>query len=123
MCWGESALLAFLVASVLRYTLVLNATWLVNSAAHMWGNRPYDEHINPSENMAVSLFATGEGFHNYHHTFPQDYSTSELGWKLNLTTMFIDCMASIGQAYDRKTIPKDIVLKRRQRTGDMQKSS
>ena len=28
---------------VTRYMLTLNFTWLVNSAAHMWGPRPYDQ--------------------------------------------------------------------------------
>ncbi|CAG7833998.1 unnamed protein product, partial [Allacma fusca] len=48
--WGESVLGGFLVASVFRYAFTLNMTWLVNSAAHMWGNKPYDKTINPSEN-------------------------------------------------------------------------
>uniref|UniRef100_A0A0B7A1V2 Fatty acid desaturase domain-containing protein n=3 Tax=Arion vulgaris TaxID=1028688 RepID=A0A0B7A1V2_9EUPU len=115
--WGESAFISFYVAVILRYTLVLNATWLVNSAAHMWGQRPYDERINPSENMGVSFCATGEGFHNYHHVFPHDYSTSEYGWHLNLTTIFIDTMHFLGQAYDRRKIPMDVVMKRKLRTG------
>ena len=77
--------------------LVLHATWLVNSAAHMFGMKPYDTKIGPSENMAVSLVAMGEGFHNYHHTFPYDYSTSEWGLQFNITTAFIDLMAGIGE--------------------------
>ena len=48
----------------------------------------------------ISLLAWGEGFHNYHHTFPYDYSTSEWGLRLNVTTRFIDTMAWLGQAYD-----------------------
>ncbi|KAK3763453.1 hypothetical protein RRG08_053307 [Elysia crispata] len=116
--WDESAFIAFYIAAVLRYALVLNATWLVNSAAHMWGQRPYDHRINPAENMAVALCATGEGFHNYHHVFPHDYSTSEYGWRLNLTTMFIDTMSWFGLAYDCRKIPDSVVERRRQRTGN-----
>ncbi|XP_005112310.1 acyl-CoA desaturase [Aplysia californica] len=116
--WGESLFNAFYICTLLRYTLVLNATWLVNSAAHMWGNRPYDERINPAENFAVALCASGEGFHNYHHVFPHDYSTSEFGWHLNITTLFIDFMYLVGQAYDLRKIPKDVILRRKLRTGD-----
>lgn len=57
--WGESLWVAYFVPAVLRYTLVLNATWLVNSAAHMWGNRPYDQTINPRENKFVTFSAIG----------------------------------------------------------------
>lgn len=57
--WGESLRVAYFVPALLRYTLVLNATWLVNSAAHMWGNRPYDHGINPRENKFVTFSAIG----------------------------------------------------------------
>ncbi|XP_067224931.1 acyl-CoA desaturase [Chanodichthys erythropterus] len=116
--WGESLWVAYFVPTVLRYTLVLNATWLVNSAAHMWGNRPYDSNINPRENRFVTFSAIGEGFHNYHHTFPFDYSTSEYGWRLNLTTCFIDLMCFLGLASDPKRVSREAVLARVQRTGD-----
>lgn len=79
--------------------------------------KPYDKNINPSENMMVAFGAIGEGFHNYHHTFPQDYATSEFGSKLNITTIFINLMAKIGWAYDLKTISKDAIEARKRRTG------
>ena len=99
--WNEKLWNAYFICVSLRYCWTLNMTWLVNSAAHMWGNRPYDRYINPSENVGVVFGAMGEGFHNYHHTFPWDYASSELGWKFNLTTIFIDFFAWIGWAYDR----------------------
>ncbi|KAJ8248422.1 hypothetical protein GJAV_G00241860 [Gymnothorax javanicus] len=116
--WGESLWVAYFVPGLLRYTIVLNATWLVNSAAHMWGNRPYDETINPRENKFVAFSAIGEGFHNFHHTFPFDYATSEFGCKVNLTTCFIDLMCYLGLASNRKKVSQDAVKARVQRTGD-----
>jgi stearoyl-CoA desaturase (delta-9 desaturase) len=115
--WGESFINAYFCA-VLRYTAFLNATWCVNSVAHMFGNKPHDKHINPVENAFVAVAAVGEGFHNYHHTFPSDYSASELGGKLNLTTMFIDLMAQLGQVEDRKKMSDKVVAARKDRTGD-----
>jgi stearoyl-CoA desaturase (delta-9 desaturase) len=43
--WGESFKTAFFVASIFRYVFTLNVTWLVNSAAHIWGNHPYDKSV------------------------------------------------------------------------------
>lgn len=57
--WGESLWNAYFLASILRYTISLNVTWLVNSAAHMYGNRPYDKYINPRQNTFVTLGAIG----------------------------------------------------------------
>ncbi|ELT92286.1 hypothetical protein CAPTEDRAFT_158126 [Capitella teleta] len=116
--WGESLWNAFFVCGWFRLVFALNITWFVNSAAHMWGNKPYDRHINPAENFFVTFGAIGEGFHNYHHTFPMDYNTSEFGWHVNATSLVIDFMALIGQVYDRKTMSHEAVFGRKKRTGD-----
>ena len=90
----------------------------------MWGMKPYDKTINPVENILVSIGAHGEGFHNYHHTFPQDYATSEYGsGHFNLTKAFIDLNAFFGLAYARNKISKETVLLRRKRTGDLSQIS
>ncbi|XP_078072809.1 stearoyl-CoA desaturase 5-like [Mustelus asterias] len=116
--WGETLWNSYFLASILRYTVSLNVTWLVNSAAHMYGNRPYDKNISPRENRFVTFGAIGEGFHNYHHTFPFDYSTSEFGLQLNPTTCFIDFMCWLGLASDRKRASKQMIQARKLRTGD-----
>nr|UFI01025.1 fatty-acyl-CoA desaturase EcauDES6 [Cadra cautella] len=117
--WGESLWNAYFVCAIFRYVYVLNVTWLVNSAAHAWGSKPYDKNINPVETRPVSLVVLGEGFHNYHHTFPWDYKTAELGdYSLNFSKLFIDAMAKIGWAYDLKTVSSDVVEARVKRTGD-----
>lgn len=78
----------------------------------------FDRYINPSQNKCVSFFALGEGWHNYHHVFPWDYKTSEFGYRINFTTMFIDFFARIGWAYDLKTVSEDVIRKRVDKTGD-----
>lgn len=61
----------------------------------------------------------GEAWHNYHHVFPWDYKTSELGtYAYNYTTALIDMFAAIGWAYDLKTVSSDVVRQRALRTGD-----
>jgi len=118
-CWGESFKTAFFVASIFRYVFTLNVTWLVNSAAHIWGNHPYDQHINPAENKSVAFLTSGEGWHNYHHVFPWDYKAAELGnYRMNMTTAAIDFFSWLGVAYDRKTVPDSIIRARCLRTGD-----
>ncbi|XP_076672876.1 acyl-CoA Delta-9 desaturase-like isoform X2 [Andrena cerasifolii] len=119
LCWNETWSNAFFASTILRYVYTLNATWLVNSAAHIYGNKPYDKFIDPCENLGVAVMALGEGWHNFHHVFPWDYKTSELGnYRFNATTAFIDFFAKIGWAYDLKVIPRDIVRKRVERTGN-----
>lgn len=42
--WNERLLYAWLIPTCLRYILVLNFTWCVNSVAHIWGHKPYDKY-------------------------------------------------------------------------------
>lgn len=116
--WGENPWVAFTVAGCARYVFTLHMTWLVNSLAHYYGIRPYDSGINPAENRLVSLGAIGEGFHNFHHSFPFDYQTSEMGYSLNITTIFIDIMYFIGQAYELRTVSQSAIDRKKERTGD-----
>lgn len=61
----------------------------------------------------------GEGWHNFHHTFPWDYKTGELSsYGGNFTTAFIDFFAKIGWAYDLKTVSPELIEKRVKKTGD-----
>lgn len=118
--WNESLLNAFIISYASRYAFTLNVTWCVNSVCHLWGFKPYYKEINPAENIGVVVFSAGEGYHNFHHTFPQDYSASELNLRLNPSKWLIGLHAKVGLAYDLKTVSKDMVLKRRKRTGDLQ---
>ena len=120
LLWNESKFNSFFIAVCFRYVYSLHSTWLVNSAAHIYGYKPYDVKIEPSENQFVIVSSLGEGYHNYHHTFPWDYSASEWGWRFNFnfTTLCIDFFAWTGLAYDLKTASREIVKKRRNRCGD-----
>ncbi|XP_050685278.1 acyl-CoA Delta-9 desaturase-like [Leptidea sinapis] len=102
----------------LRYVFCLHCTWSVNSFAHLHGLKPYDRNIMPSENLAVSFVSVGEGWHNYHHTFPWDYKAAELPYFFNATTFLLDTAASIGQVYDIKKASPDLIKAIAEKKGD-----
>lgn len=104
LAWGDSLWNGFLFAGVLRYVFMLNATWAVNSVVHHWGVKPYNPAHATVENGWVSLFALGEGWHNWHHAFDWDYAAAEMGAssQFNPTKVFIDAMAFLGLAWGRK---------------------
>ncbi|HEY2934723.1 MAG TPA: fatty acid desaturase [Acidobacteriota bacterium] len=54
----------------LRVTVGLHATWLVNSATHMWGRRRFHTRDDSRNNWWVALLTFGEGWHNNHHAHP-----------------------------------------------------
>ncbi|KAK3849817.1 hypothetical protein Pcinc_043443 [Petrolisthes cinctipes] len=118
--WDEYFTNSLMVAGFLRYTIVLHITWFVNSLAHWVGSKPYDKSIYPAQNPVVAYLALGEGWHNYHHVFPWDYRTAELGGlsNYNITSLAIDFCSKLGLAYDLRTVKKDLIQQRVTRTGD-----
>ncbi len=68
---GWKSGLAFVLWGVfLRVTLGLHATWLVNSATHLWGSRRFATRDDSRNNWWVALLSGGEGWHNNHHAHP-----------------------------------------------------
>lgn len=117
--WNEKALVALYTAAFFRYCWTLHATWMVNSAAHRFGYKPYDASITPGEHILTTIVAIGEGGHNYHHTFPQDYRTSEYSMKLNWTKFVIDVFAALGWVYDRKVVANEIISRQIEKQKDL----
>lgn len=97
------------LTSFIRIVLVLNGTWLVNSLAHYSGGKPFNKQLAACENSFVSFVSLGEGWHNYHHSFPKDYRASQYN-KYNPTTLFIDMMSYFGLVYDRHIRDRDVKI-------------
>lgn len=91
--WGS-----FLLAGFLRLTLSQHFTYLINSAAHMWGTRDYDPLQTARDNWFISLFTFGEGYHNYHHTFAWDYRNGIRWYHWDPTKWLIGSCSWIGLA-------------------------
>jgi stearoyl-CoA desaturase (delta-9 desaturase) len=108
--WQETWWRSFQLTYVCRTLVTLHGTWLINSAAHMFSERPFDPKIAPADNKFLALYGYGEGYHNYHHTFPWDYKASETGHtRLNMTRKFIELNNRIGLAYDLKSASEQLV--------------
>ena len=41
--FDETVITSFFIAGVFRYVISLHFTWLINSAAHMFGMKPFDK--------------------------------------------------------------------------------
>jgi len=83
----------------LRLTFVLHSTWLVNSAAHMWGYRNYETKDDSRNLWWVGLLAFGEGWHNNHHAFPGRARHGHRWWEFDFTYRTICLMERLGLAW------------------------
>jgi stearoyl-CoA desaturase (delta-9 desaturase) len=82
--WGALLLLGFL-----RLVVSQQFTYLINSAAHIWGSRQYDPNQTARDNSLIALLTYGEGYHNYHHTFAWDYRNGVKWYHYDPTKWFI----------------------------------
>jgi stearoyl-CoA desaturase (delta-9 desaturase) len=82
----------------LRVTLGLHATWLVNSATHLWGSRRFPTRDDSRNNWWVALFTGGEGWHNNHHAHPVSARHGLAWYELDLNFWGIWLLSKLGLA-------------------------
>lgn len=85
-----------------RSVAVLHATWLVNSASHLWGYRTYKVRDTSTNLWWVALLSFGEGWHNNHHAFPTSARHGLRWWELDLTYGAIRTLGILGLAHSIK---------------------
>ena len=68
-----------------RVTFGHHATWLVNSATHMWGSRRFQIRDDSRNNWWVALLTFGEGWHNNHHAHPTSARHGLAWYELDIT--------------------------------------
>ena len=81
-----------------RTVFVYHTTWLVNSAAHLWGYQTYDTNEGSRNNWWVALLSYGEGWHNNHHAYPSSARHGLRWWELDVTYLTIKLLEAVGLA-------------------------
>lgn len=84
----------------LRLVTVLHATWLVNSASHIWGYRNYETTDGSRNNWFVAIIAYGEGWHNNHHAYPRMAKHGHKWWEFDITWVAIRILQKLGLVWD-----------------------
>jgi len=82
----------------LRTTLGLHATWLVNSATHMWGSRRFETKDDSRNSWWVAMLSFGEGWHNNHHAYPASAAHGLAWYEIDITYMHIRALQLLGLA-------------------------
>lgn len=81
-----------------RVTMGLHATWLVNSATHIWGNRRFATRDDSRNNWWVALLTFGEGWHNNHHAHPTSARHGLAWYEIDITWITIWTLRNLGIA-------------------------
>jgi stearoyl-CoA desaturase (delta-9 desaturase) len=100
-----------LIGGVLRIVVSHHGTFFINSLCHMVGSRPYSQEHSARDSPIMAVLAFGEGYHNYHHSFPFDYRNGVKVWQFDPAKWLIWTLARLRLARDLRRAPEAAVLK------------
>jgi stearoyl-CoA desaturase (delta-9 desaturase) len=106
--WG-----VFLLGGLLRLVINHHFTWFINSLAHMWGTQPYTDENTARDNPLLAFVTYGEGYHNFHHIFQNDYRNGVKWYQFDPTKWLIATLSFMGLAENLKRVP-DLWIQRSQ---------
>jgi len=106
--WG-----AFFCGVVARVTLVFHSAFFINSFAHTFGTKPYDPDSSARDNWFGAVLTNGEGYHNFHHKFPNDYRNGVRWYHWDPSKWAIWILSQLGLAWDLRKTPMDQIREAR----------
>lgn len=95
-----------------RLFLLHHFTWFINSLAHTWGTKPFGQEHSAVDCYAMSLLTFGEGYHNYHHTFANDYRNGIRWYHFDPTKWLIWLLAKCKLAYGLRRVSQEQIRER-----------
>ena len=89
-------------AIFLRVTVGLHATWLINSATHIFGKRRFEIDDDSKNVWWVALLTFGEGWHNNHHAHPVSAKHGLAWYEFDWTWVSLKLLNAVGLVWDLK---------------------
>jgi len=111
--WHGDLLNSLLLVGFLRLVLNHHTTFFINSLAHIWGKQTYTDKNSARDNGFLALLTFGEGYHNYHHIFENDYRNGIRWWQFDPTKWLIKSCQWLGLTTKLRTSPEDKIEKMR----------
>jgi stearoyl-CoA desaturase (delta-9 desaturase) len=102
---------AFLFAWWVRMLVLHHTTWCINSIAHYWGSKQYSKEHSAVDNYLISLVTYGEGYHNYHHTFANDYRNGIRWYHFDPAKWLIWTLNKLGLAHHLKRVNNERITR------------
>jgi len=106
--WGDYKG-GLLYAGIIRLFLVHQATFCVNSLAHWIGEQPFDDRQTPRDHALTAFVTLGEGYHNFHHEFPNDYRNALKWYQFDPTKVTIWVFQQLGLAYNLQRFSQNAI--------------
>ena len=111
--WHGDVISSLLLIGFLRLVLSHHTTFFINSLAHIWGKQTYTEKNTARDNGFLAFFTFGEGYHNYHHIFENDYRNGIRWWQFDPTKWLIKACEPLKLTSKLRVTPEDKIEKAR----------
>lgn len=105
------ALEGLIWGGLFRLVFVHHTTFLINSAAHVFGKKNYSEKNSARDCWWLAFFTNGEGYHNFHHAFANDYRNGIRWYQWDPSKWLIYCLQFLGLSSDLKRTPDWQILR------------
>jgi stearoyl-CoA desaturase (Delta-9 desaturase) len=89
--------------------LLWHTTFLVNSAAHVFGTRRYETSDTSRNSLIIALLTWGEGWHNNHHHYQGSCRQGFFWWEVDFTYYGLKALSWVGIVKDMKPVPKRVL--------------
>ena len=110
--WGDG-LGGFLLAGFLRLVFTHHSTFFINSLCHFSGSQPYSDKHTARDNAITAFFTWGEGYHNFHHEFANDYRNGVRWYQFDPGKWAIRLMSYLHLAWGLKRAHDTTIRQRR----------
>jgi stearoyl-CoA desaturase (delta-9 desaturase) len=109
--WGDW-LGGYFYAALLKMVLVHHTTFFINSLAHsnLFGaSQNFSDHHTSHDSVFCALLTLGEGYHNFHHEFAQDYRNGIKWYHWDPTKWLIRGLEMCGLARGLIRTPNSVI--------------
>ena len=103
----------FVFGVALRIVMTHHTTFFINSAAHMFGSRPYTDVNTARDNWLLAPITYGEGYHNFHHRWQWDYRNGALWYQWDTTKWLLNVLGWMGLVGQFRRVPAEAMIRAR----------
>lgn len=102
----------YFYAAFAKMVILHHCTFFINSLAHVkcfGATQNYCDENTSQDSWVCALFTGGEGYHNYHHVFANDYRNGIKWYHFDPTKWFVRTCAALGLARNLYRTPNSVI--------------
>ena len=105
---GTSAGQLFVWGFFISTVVLMHGTMFINSLAHLWGGRRFDNEDDSRNNFLLALITLGEGWHNNHHRYPHAARQGFFWYEIDISYYGLRILQKLRLIHSLRAVPATI---------------